>query len=70
MITRLDRAAKKMSISRSAILRMAMQQWLDATEQYGTNPLLIPPNATRPSITKSGRVLMTKRPIATDGHTF
>jgi hypothetical protein len=37
---RVDSMAKKMSISRSAVLRMAIQQWIDAVAVHGENPLL------------------------------
>ena len=36
---RVDSLAREMSISRSAVLRLAIQQWLDAAEKHGTNPL-------------------------------
>jgi metal-responsive CopG/Arc/MetJ family transcriptional regulator len=40
LLARLDRVAGEMSISRSAVLRLAIQQWLDATERFGSNPLM------------------------------
>jgi hypothetical protein len=35
--------AEQMSLSRSAVIRLAVQQWLDAVEQHGLNPLLTLP---------------------------
>jgi hypothetical protein len=35
-----DSFAKRMSISRSAILRLAVQQWLNAVDARGINPML------------------------------
>lgn len=43
MVARLDRMAEQMSLSRSAVIRLAVQQWLDAVEQHGLNPLLTLP---------------------------
>lgn len=37
---RVDRLADKLSVSRSAILRMAIGHWLDAAELQQLNPLL------------------------------
>ena len=37
---RVDGLAKEMAISRSAVLRLAIQQWLDAVDVHGINPLL------------------------------
>jgi len=44
LIIRLDRMAKQMSVSRSALIRLAVQQWIDAVENHGINPLLAPPS--------------------------
>lgn len=41
---RVDQVAERLSISRSAVLRMAIQQWLDAAEKHGSNPLLAVPD--------------------------
>ncbi len=38
---RVDALSKELSISRSAVLRLAIQQWLDAAESRGLNPLLL-----------------------------
>jgi DNA-binding MurR/RpiR family transcriptional regulator len=38
--TRVDKLAAELSISRSAVLRLAIQQWLDASDLHGLNPLL------------------------------
>jgi hypothetical protein len=38
---RVDQIADRLSLSRSAVLRLAIQQWLDAEELHGTNPLLL-----------------------------
>lgn len=32
--------SEELSISRSAVLRLAVSQWLDAVEKRGTNPML------------------------------
>lgn len=37
---RVDRLAVEMSISRSAVVRLAIQQWLDASDHHGVNPML------------------------------
>jgi predicted transcriptional regulator len=37
---RVDAISKELSISRSAVLRLAIQQWLDAAEVRGLNPIL------------------------------
>ena len=47
LLARLDRVAGEMSISRSAVLRLAIQQWLDATERFGSNPLMVPEQPPR-----------------------
>jgi metal-responsive CopG/Arc/MetJ family transcriptional regulator len=47
LLARLDRVAGEMSISRSAVLRLAVQQWLDATERFGSNPLMVPKQSPR-----------------------
>jgi predicted transcriptional regulator len=37
---RVDRLAQKMALSRSAVVRMAIEQWIDAEALNGGNPLL------------------------------
>ncbi|MGA0846541.1 MAG: hypothetical protein ACO3RV_08385, partial [Luteolibacter sp.] len=37
---RVDTISKELSVSRSAVLRLAIQQWLDAAEVRGLNPIL------------------------------
>lgn len=36
---RVDLLAQKMALSRSAVMRMAIQQWTDAATLHGLNPL-------------------------------
>ena len=38
---RVDALSKELSISRSSVLRLAIQQWLDAVELRGINPMLM-----------------------------
>lgn len=38
---RIDKLAEKLSMSRSAVIRLAIRQWLDASEQRGINPILL-----------------------------
>jgi hypothetical protein len=44
-----------MAISRSAVLRLAVRQWLDAAEHFGTNPMLREEPASYAS--KSGKAV-------------
>lgn len=52
---RVDQLANKMAISRSAVLRLAVRQWLDAAEHFGTNPMLREEPASYAS--KSGKAV-------------
>lgn len=64
---RVDAISKELSISRSAVLRLAIQQWLDAAEVRGLNPILrdevkkVRPNhegsETRPSDVKAKKTV-------------
>ena len=35
-----DRLAEELSISRSAVLRLAIRHWVDAANRHGLNPLI------------------------------
>ena len=48
---RLDRLCEHLSLSRSAILRLAIRQWLDATEAHGINPMLNDSSRSAPATT-------------------
>ncbi|MFT4175518.1 MAG: ribbon-helix-helix protein, CopG family [Luteolibacter sp.] len=37
---RVDTLAEKMSMTRSAVIRLAIRQWLDASEERELNPIL------------------------------
>ncbi len=37
---RVDHLAKRLSISRSSVLRLAIVQWLDAADRHGMNPMI------------------------------
>ena len=41
MQSRVDTLAEELSLSRSAVLRLAVQQWLDAVDERGMNPLIM-----------------------------
>jgi Arc/MetJ-type ribon-helix-helix transcriptional regulator len=50
---RVDSLAKEMSISRSAVLRLAIQQWLNAVDARGINPMLNEDGSTASSPPRS-----------------
>lgn len=59
LLARIDRLAKEMSISRSAVMRLAIRQWLEAVESRCLNPLVGAESAVlrrgRPPAAKVGR---------------
>lgn len=40
MQQQVDRLANELALSRSAVLRLAIRQWLEAHELHGINPML------------------------------
>lgn len=43
MVIRVDQMAAHTSLSRSAVIRLAVRHWLEAVDQHGLNPLLTSP---------------------------
>jgi hypothetical protein len=58
---RVEAISKELSISRSAVVRLAIQQWLDAAEIRGLNPILREEIEVKPSLEE--KAAPPKKPI-------